>query len=137
MTACHYYSAIANIEEVEMNVAEEDNSTTLEGNKSCDNEECDTDDGEYEYVPDPNYKSEPYHPLPCKHLRGSSYTQTNEITTHYVSLNRCGEGLQQLYNTPQVQAYLNCIPSKELNMDKQIYSAGQLRQVLSHTNTYF
>ena len=46
MTACHYYSAIANIEEVEMNVAEEDNSTTLEGNKSCDDEECDTDDGD-------------------------------------------------------------------------------------------
>ena len=67
----------------------------------------------------------------------SSKCSFSTITIHYVSLNRCGEGLQLLYNTPQVQAYLNCIPSKELNMDKLIYSEGQLCKVLSHTNTYF
>ena len=74
MTTCYYYSAIANIGEVEMNLAEEDNTTTLEAKKSCDNEEWDTDDGEYEYMPDPNYKGESYHSLPCKYFRVSSYT---------------------------------------------------------------
>ena len=77
-----------------------------------------------------------------QNVYGNRHSPSKDIANNFAVLEYlrficAGEGLQQLYNTPQIQAYLNCIPSKELNMDKQIYSAGQLRKVLSHTSTYF
>ena len=73
---------------VETDLAEEDNSTTLEGNESCNNEQCNIDDGDYEYVPDPNYKGEPYHSLPCKYLRGSSHTPSGWARKYIYTITR-------------------------------------------------
>lgn len=35
-------------------------------------------------------------------------------------------GLQDLYNTPEVQKFLNCLQSKDVYADKMIYQAGCL-----------
>ena len=42
---------------------------------------------------------------------------------------RCGQGLEDLYNSPQVQSYLNSAPLRCLYQDKTIYASGTLRKV--------
>lgn len=49
----------------------------------------------------------------------------------YCDGRQCGEGLQHLYSSPQIQIYLNCLPTSEVLQEKQIYQPGCLRK-LSH-----
>ena len=42
---------------------------------------------------------------------------------------RAGEDLVKLYNSPEVQRFLNGLPMKELQSSKEIYQHGVLRKV--------
>ena len=42
---------------------------------------------------------------------------------------RCGQGLNDLYNSPQIQMFLNCYSANEQLSSKKIYQPGCLRKV--------
>ena len=60
-----------------------------------------------------------------------NYYETNSPHVFlFIILIRCGNGLVQLYNSPRVQMFLNCLSSKEVYSTKPIYQPGCLRKVL-------
>lgn len=48
---------------------------------------------------------------------------------HACTACRCGKGIQDLYNTPQIQTYLGCLPTGEVYPHKPMYQPGCLRKV--------
>ena len=66
------------------------------------------------------------------------HTVSNDVLSkiHWqASLYRCAaEGLQELYSSPQVQVFLNCLPVKDVLENKRIYQAGCLRKVSTLCN---
>ena len=42
--------------------------------------------------------------------------------------------LQDLYMSPQVQSYLNCVPAQDAMKEKRIYQPGCLRKVFTKLN---
>ena len=47
---------------------------------------------------------------------------------------RCGQGVIQLYNHPQFQSFLNCVPLTDLQCHKDIYQPGSFRKVHNYYN---
>ena len=45
------------------------------------------------------------------------------------ALHSCSKGVKDLYNTHEVQAFLNSIPSKVLKAEREIYKPGTARMV--------
>ena len=77
-------------------MAEEDKKPEdVKGVKTSSEDEQCKDDDEYKYVPDPNYKGKPYHSLPCKYLRGQSYTSSG-WTKKYTHKKTCSKKRKSL-----------------------------------------
>ena len=49
---------------------------------------------------------------------------------------RCGQGLAALYNAPEFQSFINCVPIKEFLLAKDIYQPGCLRKVYESMYVY-
>jgi hypothetical protein len=47
----------------------------------------------------------------------------------YTNGQKCGDGLSNLYLSPQIQKFLNGVPSTESYVDKSIYQPGSLRKL--------
>ena len=54
----------------------------------------------------------------------------------HVFIYRCGQALCDLYQLPQFQHFINCIPTKEAMESKAIYQPGCLRKVCMNCDTY-
>jgi hypothetical protein len=48
----------------------------------------------------------------------------------YTNGQKCGDGLSNLYLSPQIQKFLNGVPSTESYVDKSIYQPGSLHKVI-------
>ena len=55
------------------------------------------------------------------HYSDSDIQYGMTVITFSITVFRCGKGLQKLYNSVQVQMYLNCLPAKVLLQAKNIY----------------
>lgn len=49
---------------------------------------------------------------------------------------RAGKDLIKLYQSPEVQKFLNGISTKELQSGRVIFQKGSLRKVINHCNCY-